>query len=136
LDSRCLVLSDHGQPIIVIAATAIFAELTSNSGGHTCRMQVELAAVDKRTTAWVWTCTGAKAATFWESWRSVSDGRLSETELRELPTRSDQAAPEVKGSARGPCRARFSSPLAAAHVIRTERPRMPPLDQARYGSIN
>jgi hypothetical protein len=103
-----LVFQIIGQQISVIAATAIFARLTERFGGRVPDAG-ELAAVDQgklRGLGLPW----RKAATVLDLAARFSDGRLSEAELRELPDHEViRRLTEVKGSARGPCRARFSS---------------------------
>jgi HhH-GPD superfamily base excision DNA repair protein len=78
-----LVFQIIGQQISVIAATAIFARLTEHFGGRVPDAG-ELAAVDQGTLRGLG-LSRRKAATVLDLAQRFSDGRLSETELRELP---------------------------------------------------
>jgi DNA-3-methyladenine glycosylase II len=78
-----LVFQIIGQQISVIAATAIFGRLTQRFGGRVPDAG-ELAAVDLETLRALG-LSRRKAATVLDLAQRFSDGRLAETELRELP---------------------------------------------------
>jgi DNA-3-methyladenine glycosylase II len=91
-----LVFQVIGQQISVIAATAIFARLTEHFGGRVPDAG-ELAAVDQGTLRGLG-LSRRKAATVLDLAQRFSDGRLSETELRELPDQEViRQLTEVKG---------------------------------------
>ena len=105
-----LVFQVIGQQISVIAATAIFARLTERFGGQVPNAD-ELAAVV--TLLRGLGLSRRKAATVLDLAQRFADGRLSEAELQKLPDEEViGGSPRSRGSARGPCRARFSSRCA------------------------
>lgn len=78
-----LVFQVIGQQISVIAATAIFAHLTSQFAGRVPNAD-ELAAVDEETLRGLG-LSRRKAATVLDLAQRFTDGRLSEAELQKLP---------------------------------------------------
>jgi DNA-3-methyladenine glycosylase II len=115
-----LVFQVIGQQISVIAATAIFARLTGHFGGRVSAAG-ELAAVDQETLRGLG-LSRRKAATVLDLAQRFSDGRLSETELRELPDQEViRRLTEVKGIGAWTVQgARFSShcrgPMSSART--------------------
>src|ERR1700750_2200885 len=114
-----LVFQVIGQQISVIAATAIFARLTGHFGGRVPAAG-ELAAVDQGTLRGLG-LSRRKAATVLDLAQRFSDGRLSETELRELPDQEViRRLTEVKGIGAWTVQGALLIALRRPDVIRTD----------------
>ncbi len=127
-----LVFQIIGQQISVIAATAIFARLTEHFGGRVPDAG-ELAAVDQGTLRGLG-LSRRKAATVLDLAQRFSDGRLSETELRELPDQEViRRLTEVKGIGAWTVQGALLIALQRPDVIRTDDLALRHSIQARYG---
>ena len=127
-----LVFQIIGQQISVIAATAIFARLTEHFGGRVPDAG-ELAAVDQGTLRGLG-LSRRKAATVLDLAQRFSDGRLSETELRELPDQEViRRLTEVKGIGAWTVQGALLIALRQPDVIRTDDLALRHSIQARYG---
>ena len=114
-----LVFQIIGQQISVIAATAIFARLTEHFGGRVPDAG-ELATVDQGTLRGLG-LSRRKAATVLDLAQRFSDGRLSETELRELPDQEViRRLTEVKGIGAWTVQGALLIALQRPDVIRTD----------------
>ena len=127
-----LVFQIIGQQISVIAATAIFARLTGRFGGRVPDAG-ELAAVDQGTLRGLG-LSRRKAATVLDLAQRFADGRLSETELRELPDQEViRRLTEVKGIGPWTVQGALLIALRRPDVIRTDDVALRHAIQARYG---
>jgi DNA-3-methyladenine glycosylase II len=127
-----LVFQVIGQQISVIAATAIFARLTGRFGGRVPDAG-ELAAIDQETLRGLG-LSWRKAATVLDLAQRFSDGRLSETELRELPDQEViKRLTEVKGIGAWTVQGALLIALRRPDVIRTDDLALRHAIQARYG---
>jgi DNA-3-methyladenine glycosylase II len=127
-----LVFQIIGQQISVIAATAIFARLTERFGGRVPDPG-ELAAADQETLRGIG-LSRRKAATVLDLAQRFSDGRLSETELRELPDREViRRLTEVKGIGAWTVQGALLIALQRPDVIRPDDLALRHAIQARYG---
>ncbi len=121
-----------GQQISVIAATAIFARLTEHFGGRVPDA-AELAAVDQGTLRGLG-LSRRKAATVLDLAQRFSDGRLSETELRQLPDQEViRRLTEVKGIGAWTVQGALLIAWQRPDVIRTDDLALRHSIQARYG---
>jgi DNA-3-methyladenine glycosylase II len=127
-----LVFQVIGQQISVIAATAIFARLTGRFGGRVPDAG-ELAAIDQETLRGLG-LSWRKAATVLDLAQRFSDGRLSETELRELPDQEViKRLTAVKGIGAWTVQGALLIALRRPDVIRTDDLALRHAIQARYG---
>ena len=127
-----LVFQIIGQQISVIAATAIFVRLTERFGGRVPDAG-ELAAVDQGTLRSLG-LSRRKAATVLDLAQRFSDGRLSETELRELPDQEViRRLTEVKGIGAWTVQGALLIALQRPDVIRPDDLALRHAIQARYG---
>jgi DNA-3-methyladenine glycosylase II len=127
-----LVFQIVGQQISVVAATAIFARLTGRFGGRVPDAR-ELAAVDQETLRGLG-LSWRKAATVLDLAQRFSDGRLSETELRELPDQEViKRFTEVKGIGAWTVQGALLIALQRPDVIRPDDLALRHAIQARYG---
>jgi DNA-3-methyladenine glycosylase II len=127
-----LVFQIIGQQISVIAATAIFGRLTKRFGGRVPDAG-ELAAVDQETLHGLG-LSRRKAATVLDVAQRFTDGRLSETELRELPDQEViRRLTEVKGVGAWTVQGALLIALQRPDVIRTDDVALRHSIQAHYG---
>ena len=127
-----LVFQVIGQQISVIAATAIFARLTERFGSRVPDAH-ELASVDQETLRGLG-LSWRKAATVLDLARRFSDGRLSETELRELPDHEViRRLTEVKGIGAWTVQGALLIALRRPDLIRANDLALRHAIQARYG---
>ena len=127
-----LVFQIIGQQISVIAATAIFVRLTGRFGGRVPDA-AELAAVDQGTLRGLG-LSWRKAATVLDLAQRFSDGRLSETELRELPDQEViKRLTKVKGIGAWTVQGALLIALQRPDVIRPDDLALRHAIQARYG---
>jgi DNA-3-methyladenine glycosylase II len=127
-----LVFQVIGQQISVIAATAIFARLTDRFGAQVPGA-AELAAVGQDTLHGLG-LSRRKAATVLDLAQRFTDGRLSETELRELPDQEViRRLTEVKGIGTWTVQGALLIALARPDLIRTDDLALRRAIEARYG---
>jgi DNA-3-methyladenine glycosylase II len=127
-----LVFQIIGQQISVTAATAIFARLTARFGGRVPDAG-ELAAVDQETLRGLG-LSRRKAATVLDLAQRFSDGRMSETMLRELPDQEVVSQlTQVKGIGAWTVYGALLIALQRPDVIRTDDLALRHAIQARYG---
>jgi DNA-3-methyladenine glycosylase II len=127
-----LVFQVIGQQISVIAATAIFGRLTDRFGAQVPGAG-ELAAVDQNTLRSLG-LSRRKAATVLDLAQRFSDGRLSESELRELPDQEViRRLTEVKGIGVWTVQGALLIALSRPDLIRTDDLALRHAIQARYG---
>jgi DNA-3-methyladenine glycosylase II len=126
-----LVFQIIGQQISVTAATAIFTRLTERFGR--VPDAGELAAVDQETLRGLG-LSWRKAATVLDLARRFRDGRLSETELRELPDHEViSRLTEVKGIGAWTVQGALLIALRRPDLIRTDDLALRRSIQAHYG---
>jgi DNA-3-methyladenine glycosylase II len=127
-----LVFQVIGQQISVIAATAIFARLTDRFGGRVPDPG-ELAAVDPGALRGLG-LSRRKAATVLDLAQRFSDGRLSETELRQLPDQEViRRLTEVKGIGAWTVQGALLIALQRPDIIRTDDLALRHAIKASYG---
>jgi DNA-3-methyladenine glycosylase II len=127
-----LVFQIIGQQISVIAATTIFGRLTQRFGGRVPDA-AELAAVDQGTLRGLG-LSRRKAATVLDLAQRFRDGRLSETELRELPDQEViSRLTEVTGIGPWTVQGALLIALRRPDLLRTGDLALRHAIQARYG---
>jgi DNA-3-methyladenine glycosylase II len=127
-----LVFQVIGQQISVIAATAIFARLTERFGGRVPDA-AELAAADQETLRGLG-LSRRKATTVLDLAQRFSDGRLSGSELRELPDQEViRRLTEVKGVGAWTVQGALLIALQRPDVIRPDDLALRQAIRARYG---